>query len=274
MPGNGRPHLSVIVPVYDEAARLAASLATLSDYLSTQSYRSEIVVADDGSRDGSFDIACRAAPALSVPLRAYRCEPNRGKGYALKVGIANARGERLLFSDADLATPVEHTADLLAALEGTDGGEPCEVAIGSRKMAGAEVLVHQPRLREMLGKGFTGLTRALLVDAGDVTCGFKAFRADAGRELFSLARLHDWSFDAEILFLAARRGLRVREVPVRWSDRADTKVRLASAIANSLIGLLRIRIGWQLGRYAAPAPDVEVIREWSSGDSSAKTQAE
>ncbi len=116
----------------------------------------------------------------------------------------------------------------------------CDIAIGSRKMAGAKVNVHQPWYRELMGKVFTRLVRTFLADVSDATCGFKMFRGELGRDLFSYLRIDDWAFDAELLFLAERRGHSIQEVPVRWEDQSGTKVHLLRDAWSSMLGLIRI----------------------------------
>jgi dolichyl-phosphate beta-glucosyltransferase len=219
----------------------------------------EIIVVDDGSPDGTAETAREIAPGLPLPVTVVRTRRNRGKGHALKVGFAHAGGERILFTDADLSVPIAAAASLLDELE-----RGADVAIGSRKMTGAEIVVHQPWLRETMGKVFTLLTRAFIVHVSDVTCGFKAFRGDAGRDLFAHLRVSDWSFDAELLFLARRRGLTIREVPVQWHDEPDTKVRLALDALHSLIGLVRIRWNSAVGAYRRPAELEPGDEVWTS----------
>lgn len=253
------PSLSVVVPAFDEAERIEATLRAISRHLAARRSASELIVVDDGSSDATALRVRALAPALAVPLQLLRYEPNRGKGFALKVGFAATRGARILFSDADLSTPIEEADALLAAL---DAG--ADVAIGSRKHARAVVEVRQPWLRETLGKGFTWLVRRLVADVGDATCGFKAYRGEAGRELYARLRVFDWSFDAEMLLVAGLLGLRTTEVPVRWRDQAGSKVVLRRDVPRSLLNLARIRAAAAAGRYAAPVPiDVDVER-WSA----------
>lgn len=247
--------LSVVLPAFEEAQRIGASLREIGEYLAGQSYASEVIVVDDGSADGTFDTVSMMAESFPVPMTVGRYEPNRGKGHALKVAFALTQGDRILFSDADLSTPIEETAGLLAALS-----EPgISIAIGSRKMAGANIEVHQPYWRESMGKIFTRLAQTLVPGISDTTCGFKAFDGQVGRDLFARARIDDWSFDAEILLLAALGGHAVREVPVRWHDEAGTKVRVFRDALFALSGLTRIRWNATRGVYAAMHPiDVEV----------------
>lgn len=251
--------LSLVVPAYQESRRLRTTLPEMAAYLAEIEPGAEIVVVDDGSGDGTARTAREVAAGLPQPVTVVRTQHNRGKGHALKVGFAHARGERILFTDADLSVPIHSARDLLDAL-----AEGAQVAIGSRKMAGAELVVRQPWHREMMGKVFTLLTRAFVVTVSDVTCGFKAFQGDAGRDLFSHLRIFDWSFDAELLFLAKRRGLAIREVPVKWHDERDTKVRLARDALHSLLGLLRIRWYAAIGAYRTPLTSGTAEEVWRS----------
>jgi dolichyl-phosphate beta-glucosyltransferase len=257
-PTGAPPWVTVIMPAYNEAARLREPLAAVQAYLAAQPWPAEVVVVDDGSEDGTFDVA-REATVAGVPVRVFRYAQNAGKGYAIRYGVAEARGERVLFTDVDLSTPIDEAGALLARL---DAG--ADVAIGSRKTPEARILVRQPWLRERLGKGFTWLVRHAIVDVSDVTCGFKAFRAAAARDVFGRLRVPDWTFDAEILMLARRRGYRIDEVPVRWQDRAGTKVRVVRDVLRSLLGLVRIRANLARGVYDAPAPALPPAVSWDS----------
>jgi dolichyl-phosphate beta-glucosyltransferase len=245
--GSDHIVLSLIVPAYNEAGRIAVSMAAIRAYLEDQSYRSEIILVDDGSRDGTSEIVREITAGFTMPVRVFRYESNRGKGHALKVGFAASRGERVLFADADLSTPIEETARLLKSL---DNG--FDIAIGSRRMKESVVKVHQPWYRERMGAVFTYLVQRLISDVSDVTCGFKAFRGEVGRDIFSRLRVYDWSFDAEILFIAKERGYKLEEIPVRWEDREGTKVSLLRDAVRSLLGLVRIRINAAMGRYREP----------------------
>ncbi len=251
------PQLSLVVPAFNEAACLGGSLAAMAGYLAEQDYGSEIVVVDDGSQDGTSEVARDAAMRLPTPLRLVRYERNRGKGFALRVGFGQARGARILFADADLSTPITEAGRLLAALD-----EGFDAAIGTRKAEGANIAIHQPRLREFLGKGFTKLVRIAIADVSDATCGFKAFRGDVGRDVFSRLRIDDWAFDAEVLFLLGRAGHRVKEIPVTWSDQPGTKVDLLRDSVSSLLGLVKIRVQAALGVYRRPRATSVELETW------------
>jgi dolichyl-phosphate beta-glucosyltransferase len=251
--------LSIVVPAYNEAVRAPATLRAISAHFAGQADAVELILVDDGSSDETASVVRAVAPSLALPMRVLRYRPNRGKGFALKVGFAASRGSRVLFSDADLSTPIEEADRLLAELE-----RGFDVAIGSRKRAQAHIEVRQPWLRETLGKGFTFLVRRLLTDASDVTCGFKAYRGEVGRDVFSRLRIEDWSFDAEALVVGRLRGYSLAEVPVRWRDQAGTKVNLRRDVVRSLVGIARIRGYAALGRYAEPLPLDVVPEEWTS----------
>jgi dolichyl-phosphate beta-glucosyltransferase len=250
--------LTVIVPAFNEAARIPATLRAISEHFARAPFPVELIVVDDGSRDETASVVREAAAQLALPLRLLRYAPNRGKGFALKVGFAASRGDRVLFSDADLSTPIEEADRFLAELD-----RGADVVIGSRKSARARIEVHQPWLRETLGKGFTWLVRLLVADVSDATCGFKAYRGDAGRDLYARMRVFDWSFDAEMLFVGGRLGLQLVEVPVRWRDQAGTKVDLRRDVLRSLAGLLRMRTNAWRGRYAKALPADVSVESWA-----------
>jgi dolichyl-phosphate beta-glucosyltransferase len=244
--GQSDLKLTVVVPVYNETKRMGERLPQLLAFLHTQDYPYEIVVVDDGSTDGTPELARQM---LEGEARATVLEQprNRGKGHAVKVGMLAAEGRYVLFTDADLSTPVTELDKFWPSLE-----EGYDVVIGSRKMPGANVIKHQPLWRESLGKVFTWLTNHIATKGiSDVTCGFKCFTRDAAHTLFGLSVIDDWSFDAEVLFLAQRFKYRIKEVPVTWHDESGSKVRLWKDAVNSLRGLLRIRLNASRGLYRA-----------------------
>jgi dolichyl-phosphate beta-glucosyltransferase len=236
----------VVVPVYNETKRMGERLPELLAFLHTQDYPYEIVVVDDGSTDGTADMA-RQMLADEERARVLAQPRNRGKGHAVKVGMLAAEGRYVLFTDADLSTPPAELDKFWPWLE-----EGYDVVIGSRKMAGANIVKHQPLWRESLGKVFTWLTNHIATkDISDVTCGFKCFTYEAAQTLFGLSVIDDWSFDAEVLFLAQRFKYRIKQVPVSWHDEAGTKVRLWKDAITSLRGLMRIRMNASRGLYRA-----------------------
>jgi dolichyl-phosphate beta-glucosyltransferase len=223
--------LSVVIPAYNEEARLPPTLQRVQDWLARSGLRSEILVVDDGSRDGTV----RVAEAAGV--RVLAGEPNRGKGYAVRRGMLEALGARRLMTDADLSTPIEDVTRLLSAL---DAG--ADVAIASRALAGSNVEIRQPWYRENMGRLFNLVVRALLLPSlRDTQCGFKLFTARAAETAFRAARLDGFSFDVEVLYLAHRAGLRIAEVPVTWRNDEATRVRTLQG-AQAFLDVLRIRL--------------------------------
>ncbi|MGA7732981.1 MAG: dolichyl-phosphate beta-glucosyltransferase [Chloroflexia bacterium] len=239
-----RPRLSVVVPVYNEARRVGRTLPLLARYFRGQDYSVEFVIVDDGSTDNTVELA-RALLGPADDVRVLEERPNRGKGHAVKVGMLAARGEVVLFTDADLSTPPDEIAKFWPWFD-----QGYDVVIGSRKMEGAVLERHQPLWRESMGKVFTWLTNRLATrDISDITCGFKGFTHDAAQQLFSRSIIDDWSFDAEVLFVAQKRNLRIKEVPVRWHDESGTKVRVVRDATRAFLGLLKIRLNGMRGRY-------------------------
>jgi len=235
------PQVSVVVPVYNEARRVEAGVRALAAHLAGLETPAELVLVDDGSTDGTVSLARPMLPPGSRVLE----EPHRGKGGAVRAGMLDARGAYVIFMDIDLATPVTFIEPCVARLQ-----RGADVVIGSRRTADARIERHQARLREWLGQGFSLLSRIVTgAHVSDFTCGFKGFRREASQAVFSRQRVENWSFDAEVLFLAHRLRLRVEELPVIWHDDERTKVRLGRDIAGSLQGLLAVRVNHALGRY-------------------------
>lgn len=234
---EGRPRLSVIVPVYNEAGRLEASVRRLGAYLRARLPGSELLVVDDGSTDATPRLLAglaRAVPGLVV----HRLPANRGKGAAVRRGLALARGRVVVFTDCDLSTP---PAEIPRAVRWIEGGDA--VAIGSRALPGSRLPVPQPWARRLAGRVFNLAVRVLLgLPYADTQCGFKAFDRATARALARDGRMDGFAFDVELLLLAKRRGARVREFPVTWRDRAQSKVRLvrhAPAMFRALFELSR-----------------------------------
>lgn len=237
------PELSIIIPAYNEEAVIASTVEDVATYVTTSQIPYEIVVIDDGSTDRTVDV-------VQGVMRRHRTvrllqSNHLGKGGAVKHGMLEARGEHLLFMDADHSTHIREWGKCAPWLR--DG---YDIVIGSRKMRGADIRVRQPLLREAMGKVFTWLTNAVLATGvTDVTCGFKVFQARAAREVFRRQRLEGWGFDAEILFVARRLGYRIKEVPVVWRNDETTKVRLVQDTIRSFTELLEIRLGAWRGWY-------------------------
>lgn len=242
---NPPPRLSVIIPAFNEEPRLPKTLERIRDFLKQRAIAAEVIVVDDGSTDGTAELVERTK--LQFPeVRLLTNPGNRGKGYSVRHGMLQARGEIALFTDADLATPIEESDKLLEAiLEARYDG-----AIGSRGIDRTLIEVHESPLRERAGIIFNRLVRwALGLDYRDTQCGFKAFRLDRSRIIFEQQRTEKFGFDPEILFLARRHGLRVAEVPVRWAHDPASKVRVGRDAVRMFGELLAIRWNACMGRY-------------------------
>jgi glycosyltransferase involved in cell wall biosynthesis len=249
---NSRPlDLSIVVPAYNEEHRLPKTLDSIVAYLQTRPYRAEIVVVDDGSSDRTAEVV-RAYGQKYPELRRLSNGRNRGKGFSVRHGMLEAGGEIALFTDADLSTPIEEADKLLAAVR----EQGYDAAIGSRAVDRTLIEVHQPAIREQAGIFFNRFARWIMgVEFSDTQCGFKAFRRDRMRAIFEQQRIERFGFDPEILFLAKRNGLRVAEVPVRWSHDSATKVNVLADGIRMFFELLLIRWNALRGCYPrAPKP--------------------
>jgi dolichyl-phosphate beta-glucosyltransferase len=237
--------LSIIIPAFNEERRLPGTIDSIGAYLATRPLRAEIIIVDDGSSDATVKLAesyQKQYPGLHVVSNGR----NRGKGFSVRHGMLEARGEIALFTDADLSAPIEETDKLLVALR----NQGYDVAIGSRAADRNLIEVHQPALRELAGIFFNRLTRWIMgIKFSDTQCGFKGFRRERARILFEQQRIEGFGFDPEILFLAKRHGLRVAEVPVRWSHDPATKVNVISDGIRMFADLLVIRWNAVRGLY-------------------------
>ena len=233
--------VSFIVPAYDEERRLGGSLERLIEFCARQPYESELIIVDDGSQDRTAAIARAAAERLPprVSLRLLEHDRNRGKGAAVRTGVLGATGDDILNLDADLAMPPEEIPKLLAALD-----EGYDLAIGVRiQPGGYDMRESEPAFRRIGGHVFTAVRRRLLLpDIYDTQCGFKAFKSGAARRLFPLQQLDGWAFDAELLFMAERLGLSIRQVPVEWRhvEGSRFQITIPSAL-RELRDIVRIR---------------------------------
>jgi dolichyl-phosphate beta-glucosyltransferase len=240
------PSLSIVVPAYNESARLGATIERMIAYLNAHSVPdAEIIVVDDGSTDETASLVERHAET-DRRIRLIRNPGNRGKGYAVRNGMLNARGEWVLFSDADLSSPIEEVEDLLAAADTASAA----IAIGSRALDRSLVKTHQSAAREFSGRFFNLLMRLITgLKFQDTQCGFKLYRRDAAAAVFPLQRLDGFSFDVEDLVIAKRLGIHAVEVPVEWANVEGTKVSLAKGM-QSFADLVRIRWYDLTGSYS------------------------
>ena len=235
-----RRSISVIIPAYNEEKRLPATLRQVKEYLAAASWEfTEIVVVNDGSRDSTAELARKAG------VRLLENPGNRGKGYSVRHGMLQAKGDWLLFSDADLSTPIEELDKLWSAIE----RERAQAAIGSRDLDRSLIGVRQPLFREFGGRFFNLVIRLITsLPFHDTQCGFKLFEAAAAREIFRRQLVERFGFDVEVLFIAQRLGYRTLEVPVRWNDVAGTKVKMLGALA-AFLDPLKVRWNSIAGKY-------------------------
>ncbi|MBN1596052.1 glycosyltransferase family 2 protein [candidate division FCPU426 bacterium] len=230
------PELSVVIPAYNEEKRLSQSLDIITRYLQEQKPRSEIIVVSDGSVDQTVAVV-RRHQGRGVPVRLLVNKSNRGKGAAIRRGVAAARGEWILFSDADLSTPIAELKKLEKAAQ-----TGAEIMIASRAVRGADIIHRQPIYREFMGKTFNLLVQLLVLPGlHDTQCGFKLFRRAPARKIFARLTIPGFGFDAEVLFLARKFKVKISEVPVCWKNVLESKVSPLRHSAQMLMDLFRIR---------------------------------
>lgn len=257
---SGEPEISIVVPAFNEAARIHLTLRRTLDHLERHHPRFEIIVVDDGSTDATAQIVGDLARGRS-DLRVVTLPQNRGKGAAVRRGMLEARGRARLFMDADLSTPIEELDKLLlylrapggvrapdgAARSSADAG--ADVVIGSRGLRESDVRARQSRPRETMGKTFNLIVRALVIGGiRDTQCGFKLFTAAAAEDLFARQNLDGFAFDVEVLMLAKERGYSVREVPIVWYHAPHSKVSPVTDSPRMLRDVLKLRLGRALRR--------------------------
>jgi dolichyl-phosphate beta-glucosyltransferase len=237
--------ISIIIPAYNEQTRLPETLRRIAQYLCESGWTfQEIVIVDDGSKDDTAAAAGKFAQC-NPAVRVLRNPGNRGKGYSVRQGMLAARGDWCLFSDADLSTPIEELEKLWCAV--ANGRH--EIAIGSRAIDPSLIGTHQPGYRETMGRFFNSVMRiATGLPISDTQCGFKLFRADAAREIFSRQGLDRFGFDAEVLYIARQRGFNIAEVPVRWNHVEGSKVGMLTGL-HAFLELAEIRANSLRGKY-------------------------
>ena len=237
------PALSIIIPSYNEELRLPQSLEAIADYIKKSGRETEVLVVDDGSNDRTAALA--ETFRVRIPLlRVVANGENRGKGYSVRHGMVEARGEIVLFTDADLSAPIDEADKLIAALDNHD------VAIGSRALDRNLITVHESGFREFAGIIFNKIVRIVLwLPFVDTQCGFKAFRRERCEILFEQQRIERFGFDPELLYLARHHGLKSVEIPVRWSHSPATKVNMLRDSVQMFLDVFTIRWNAILGRY-------------------------
>jgi dolichyl-phosphate beta-glucosyltransferase len=230
------PIYSIVIPAYNEGARLGATLEKVLFYVHAKGWDAEVIVVNDGSRDNTSDIV-REHAAANPALRLVENPGNRGKGFSVRMGMLSARGRIVLFSDADLSSPIEEAPKLLQALEAG-----ADIAIGSRWLRAETQTQRQPLYRQLFGRIFNLLLRLTLgLQFKDTQCGFKAFKRPAVQAIFPLQKIERWGFDPEILFLARKFGFKTQEVPVAWGHSGGTRINPLIDGSRMFLEMLHIR---------------------------------
>jgi dolichyl-phosphate beta-glucosyltransferase len=235
---------SIVIPAYNEGERLGATLEKVLGYVREQGWNAEVIVVNDGSGDNTAELV-RGFAERDPLLRLVENPGNRGKGYSVRNGMLQARGEVTVFSDADLSSPIEEMPKLLGAL-----AAGADIAIGSRWLRAELQTQRQSLHRQLFGRVFNGLLRIILgLRYKDTQCGFKAFTRRAAQTILPLQRIERWGFDPEILFLARKFGFRVKEVPVLWGHSGGTRINPLMDGARMFLEMVRIRCYDLTGKY-------------------------
>jgi glycosyltransferase involved in cell wall biosynthesis len=238
---------SIILPAFNESARIGPGLEKALDFVREQGWSFEIIVVNDGSRDDTADIV-KQLMANAPELRLLENPGNRGKGYSVRNGMLNARGDILLFSDADFSSPIYEAVKLIGAIN-----QGAEVAFGSRWLLAETQTKRQSRLRQFVGRAYNLLLRvALGLPYKDTQCGFKAFTRKAAEVIFTRQQIEGWGFDPEILFIARKFGLTLQEVAVEWANDDRSKINPITDGVKMFWELLRIRYYGMTGQYTRP----------------------
>ena len=250
------PTYSIVIPAYNESARLGTTLQKVLSYVHAQEMLAEVIVVNDGSRDNTAGIV-REFAAQDSTVRLVENPGNHGKGFSVRNGMLSARGRIVLFSDADLSSPIEEAPKLFQALE-----QGADIAIGSRWLRSETQTQRQPVHRQIFGRIFNLLLRITLgLHFKDTQCGFKAFKRTAVNTIFPLQRIERWGFDPEILFLARKFGFKVQEVPVAWGHSGGTRIHPLIDGSRMFQEMLRIRWNNFTGKYQPNTPRHQPIAE-------------
>ncbi len=238
------PKYSIVIPAYNESARIEQTLDRVLACVAEHAWDAEVLVVDDGSHDDTAAIVHRwMVPHENLYLISN--PGNRGKGYSVRNGLLQARGEIVMFTDADLSAPMEEAERLFAAIAGG-----ADVAIGSRWLERGRQTIHQPLYRQFFGRCFNSITRTVMgLPYADTQCGFKAFRRSAAQVIFRLQRIERWGFDPELLFIARKLRYKVQEVPVTWGHDERSRMSYLKDGMKMLEDIAFIRWNWLIGRY-------------------------
>lgn len=239
------PNYSIVIPAYNEAARIPGTLQNVVECVRTNGWSAEVVVVDDGSTDATAQVV-REFTATAPEVRLLQNPGNRGKGYSVRSGILQSFGEVVMFTDADLSAPMEEAQGLFDAI-----ANGADIAIGSRWLERTRQTIRQPLYRQFFGRCFNGVTRFVMgLPFADTQCGFKAFTRAAAQTVFQLQTIERWGFDPEILFIAIKRGYRIQEVPVSWAHDERTRISYLKDGIKMLEEIAIVRWNALLGRYS------------------------
>jgi dolichyl-phosphate beta-glucosyltransferase len=232
-----RYFISVVIPAFNEEKRIAPTLASIHDYLGKNAERFEIIVVDDGSSDKTAEVVS-AVGAEKESIRLLSDPGNRGKGFAVRKGILEASGDLILMTDSDLSTPIEEVEKFLPWIE-----QGYDIVMGSRALKESDLIRKQPLYRQSMGKFFNLLVRTIVLGGfHDTQCGFKMFRSGPAKKIFSSLKTEGFAFDVEAILRAKKIGCRIKEVPVRWINSPQSKVRVIRDSFRMFLDLLRIRM--------------------------------
>jgi glycosyltransferase involved in cell wall biosynthesis len=238
------PILSIVIPAYNEGARIESALERVLACVAERRWNAEVLVVDDGSSDSTAEIV-RRWMRTHPNLHLIHNDGNRGKGFSVRNGLLQAQGSIVMFTDADLSSPIEEAELLFAALN-----EGADVAIGSRWLDKQRQTIHQPLYRRFFGRCFNWVTRKVMgLPYKDTQCGFKAFKHSAAQVIFRLQTIERWGFDPEILFIARKLGYKVVEVPVTWGHDERSRISYLKDGMKMLEDMARIRRNSVRGRY-------------------------
>ena len=237
--------LSVVIPAYNEEKHIKSAIKEVSDFLKANFSDSEIIVVDDGSTDGTYDAALSLSSEIKN-LKVLKNGANKGKGYSVKKGVLLASSDYILFTDVDLSVPL----DEFTKFENYITRENAGIIIGSRALKDSNVLKKQNFLRQNMGKIFNLLVRLLLFRGiKDTQCGFKCFRKDVAERLFKAQRIDGFCFDAEILYIAKKNGIKIHTIPIKWINDPDSRVKIIGGSISMFLDLFRIRLNDIFGCY-------------------------
>jgi len=238
------PRYSIVIPAFNERARIPATMRSVVECVRVRGWSAEVIVVNDGSTDETAALVKEFA-LHSPEVRLLENPTNRGKGYSVRSGILHALGDVVMFTDADLSSPIEEAQRLFDAI-----AAGADIAIGSRWLATSRQTHRQPLYRQIFGRVFNALTRAIMrLPFADTQCGFKAFTRSAAQTVFQLQTIERWGFDPEILFIALKRGYHIQEVPVSWAHDARSRISYLRDGLQMLKELAIVRWNALLGRY-------------------------